>query len=106
MDCDAELFDRLANRAERMAGAVPGQGTSRQPMTGGWLLDHTDNYRHDGNYGGNACITIGYPCNTVGLVGVLIRLVGLLISPSGKYKRLVLPYFLTLLRVGLPFFGL
>jgi hypothetical protein len=58
---------------------------------GGWLLDHTDNYRHDGNHGSNPCIAIGDPCNTVGLVGVFISFVGVFIGPSGKYKRLVLP---------------
>jgi hypothetical protein len=70
------------------------------------LLDHTDDYRHDGNYGGNPCITIGNPCKTVGLVGVLISLEGVFIGPSGKHKRLVLPRVLPILRVSLPFFGL
>jgi hypothetical protein len=74
-----------------VAGATPVQGTSRQAATGGWLLDHTDDYRHDGYYGGNPCITIGNPCKTVGLIGVLISFVGVFIGPSGKYKRLVLP---------------
>ena len=70
------------------------------------LLDHTDDYRHDGDHGGNPCITIGNPGKTVGLVGVLSGFVGVFIGPSGKRKRLVFPWVLPILRVGLPFFGL